>query len=150
MIALLQRVLSASVSVGGERVATIGPGLLVFIGIERDDEQAQAERLIQRLLNYRVFGDAEGKMNLSVKDIGGGVLLVPQFTLAADTRAGLRPGFGSAKPPALAKPLFHRVLEMAQAAHRPVAAGIFGADMQVTLINDGPVTFLLNVTATQS
>jgi D-tyrosyl-tRNA(Tyr) deacylase len=150
MIGLLQRVSSASVSVAGELVAAIGPGLLVLVGIEKYDELPQAERLLQRLLNYRVFGDAEGKMNLSIKDIGGGLLLVPQFTLAADTRSGLRPSFGSAKAPGLAKPLFDQLLAVAQAAHQPVAAGIFGADMQVTLVNDGPVTFLLDVTATQS
>lgn len=150
MIGLLQRVSSANVSVAGKTVAGIGAGLLVFVGIERDDGMPQAERLVQRLLNYRVFSDAEGRMNLSVRDSGGGVLLVPQFTLAADTRSGLRPSFGSAKAPALARPLFDQLVACAQASHSCVAAGVFGADMQVTLINDGPVTFLLHVTATQS
>lgn len=143
MLALLQRVKHARVEVGGVVVGSIGPGLLVFLGVERDDTQAEADRLLRKLLAYRVFSDADGKMNLSVQDAGGGLLLVSQFTLAADTGKGLRPSFSSAKPPAEAEQLYEYVLQQARLSHSPVAAGRFGADMQVALINDGPVTFLL-------
>jgi D-tyrosyl-tRNA(Tyr) deacylase len=145
MIALLQRVSSAGVVVDGETVGAIERGLLVLVGVESGDTEAVADRLLERLLNYRVFSDADGKMNLSVRDVGGGVLLVPQFTLAADTRKGLRPGFSSAAPPEQGRMLFDHLLKLAQAAHTPVAQGRFGADMQVTLTNDGPVTFWLQV-----
>jgi D-tyrosyl-tRNA(Tyr) deacylase len=143
MLALIQRVKQAAVEVGGETVGAIGPGLLVFLGVERDDTAAHAERLLKKVLAYRVFSDAEGKMNLSVADVKGGVLVVSQFTLAADTSKGLRPSFSSAKPPAEAQQLYEFFLTEARKAHRDVACGRFGADMQVSLVNDGPVTFLL-------
>lgn len=145
MIALLQRVSSAGVVVDGETVGAIERGLLVLVGVESGDNENVADRLLERLLNYRVFSDADGKMNLSVRDVGGGVLLVPQFTLAADTRKGLRPSFSSAAPPEQGRMLFDYLLQRAQAAHKPVAQGCFGADMKVTLTNDGPVTFWLQV-----
>lgn len=145
MIALLQRVSEAGVVVDGETVGVIGRGLLVLVGVESADNESVADRLLERLLNYRVFGDADGKMNLSVRDVGGGVLLVPQFTLAADTRKGLRPSFSSAAPPEQGRQLFDYLLGRARAVHAPVAQGRFGADMKVTLTNDGPVTFWLQV-----
>ncbi len=141
MIGLLQRVLRASVNVAGEEIARIDAGLLVLIGVQRNDAEAQAARLLERLLAYRVFPDAEGRMNRSLRDTGGGLLLVPQFTLAADTDSGTRAGFSSAAEPARAKVLFEHLLALARAAHSMVAAGEFGADMQVSLVNDGPVTF---------
>jgi D-tyrosyl-tRNA(Tyr) deacylase len=144
MLALIQRVKQAAVEVGGERVGAIGPGLLVFLGVERDDTPVDAERLLKKVLAYRVFTDAEGKMNLSVTDVKGGVLVVSQFTLAADTTKGLRPSFSSAKPPAEAERLYEFFLSEARKVHQQeVACGRFGADMQVGLVNDGPVTFLL-------
>ncbi len=145
MIGLLQRVRTARVDVDGKTVATIGQGLLVFIGIEREDDESRAERLLERLLGYRVFPDAAGKMNLSVEDIGGGVLLVPQFTLAADTHKGMRPSFTPAATPEEGKRLFEYLADRARAQHALVETGAFGADMQVTLTNDGPVTFWLQV-----
>ena len=144
MIGLLQRVTGASVTVGGEMVAAIDAGLLVFIGIEKGDGAAQAERLLERLLTYRVFADAEGRMNRSLEDTGGALLLVPQFTLPADTRKGSRPSFTPAAPPDEGERLFSDLL--ARARDRlggRAAAGVFGADMQVSLTNDGPVTFWL-------
>jgi D-tyrosyl-tRNA(Tyr) deacylase len=143
MRALLQRVSSASVTVGGECVADIGQGLLVLLGLDKGDDQAAAERMLDKLLAYRVFADAEGRMNCSVMDVAGGVLLVSQFTLSADTRKGLRPGFSAAMPPEQAEQLYAYMLAQLQARHARVGAGIFGADMQVSLVNDGPVTFLL-------
>ncbi|MBF8269017.1 MAG: D-tyrosyl-tRNA(Tyr) deacylase [Gammaproteobacteria bacterium] len=143
MIGLLQRVSQASVEVDAQIIATIDTGLLVLIGVEKADTQAQANRLLERLLGYRVFPDAAGRMNLSLTDIQGGLLLVPQFTLPADTDKGRRPSFSSAASPELGQALFHHLLEQARAAHAIVAAGRFGADMQVHLINDGPVTFWL-------
>jgi D-aminoacyl-tRNA deacylase len=145
MIGLLQRVLQARVEVGGTTIGAIGRGLLVLVCAERGDSEAQADRLLDRLLGYRVFGDAEGKMNLSLQQVGGGLLLVPQFTLAADTSTGMRPSFSPAAPPAQGRPLFDYMLARAQRMHAPVAAGAFGADMQVTLTNDGPVTLWLRV-----
>jgi D-aminoacyl-tRNA deacylase len=145
MIGLLQRVSEASVSVEGEVIASINKGLLVLIGVERDDTEAQADRLLERLLGYRVFADDQGKMNLSLRDIGGGLLLVPQFTLPADTRKGTRPGFSTAASPTDGKRLFTYLLGKARVAHEEVGAGRFGADMQVALINDGPVTFWLQI-----
>ena len=143
MIGLLQRVRSASVVVAGETVGTIGAGLLVFVGVERGDDEAVADRLLERLLGYRVFADADGKMNRSVSDIGGGLLLVPQFTLAADTDKGLRASFTPAAAPEDGRRLFGYLLNNARKQHPIVASGTFGADMQVTLTNDGPVTFWL-------
>jgi len=143
MIGLLQRVTQAEVRVGDETVAAIDKGLLVFIGVERADTEAQAQRLLDRLRGYRVFPDTAGKMNLDVQAISGGLLLVPQFTLAADTHKGLRPSFTPAAEPAVGRQLFDYLAAQARARHPIVAAGTFGADMQVALINDGPVTFWL-------
>ena len=143
MIGLLQRVSEAHVEVEGEEIAAIGRGLLVLIGVQRDDAEAQAERLLERLLGYRVFPDDSGRMNLSLNQIQGGLLLVPQFTLAADTRKGTRPGFSRAAAPDEGRRLFDFLQRQAQRQHAPVACGRFGADMQVTLTNDGPVTFWL-------
>lgn len=145
MIGLLQRVRTAWVDVDGKTVATIEKGLLVFIGVEQRDDESRAERLLERLLGYRVFPDAAGKMNLSVTDIGGGLLLVPQFTLAADTNKGMRPSFTPAAMPEEGRRLFEFLANRARAQHAPVESGVFGADMQVTLTNDGPVTFWLRV-----
>jgi len=147
MIGLLQRVSSASVSVDGAVIGSIGRGILVLVGIERDDGPAQAERLAQKLLGYRVFADGDGKMNLSVRDIDGSVLLVPQFTLAADTGKGMRASFTSAAAPEQGRRLFDCLMATMCAQHRAVACGAFGADMQVALVNDGPVTFWLRVSA---
>jgi D-tyrosyl-tRNA(Tyr) deacylase len=143
MKGLLQRVRGARVDVEGATVGAIDQGLLVLVGIEPQDTRASADKLLHKLLNYRVFSDADGKMNLSLSDVGGGLLLVSQFTLAADTRSGMRPSFSKAAPPALGAELFDYLLEKAKTSHRTVASGQFGADMQVHLINDGPVTFLL-------
>jgi D-tyrosyl-tRNA(Tyr) deacylase len=147
LIALLQRVTQARVAVGARVIAEIGSGLLVLIGIRRGDTAREAERLLERILDYRVFADADGRMNLSVRAVGGALLLVPQFTLAADTRTGTRASFGRAAPPDAAAPLFSQLLALARAAHSPVATGEFGAAMQVSLVNDGPVTFWLEVAA---
>ena len=144
MIALVQRVRSASVRINDEEVAAIGQGVLALIGVERGDGEAEAERLAERVIAYRIFGDAQDKMNLSLKDIAGELLAVPQFTLAADTNSGLRPSFSSAASPADGEALFIRFAEKAaDTVH--VATGRFGADMQVSLVNDGPVTFWLRV-----
>jgi D-tyrosyl-tRNA(Tyr) deacylase len=143
MIGLLQRVSAARVEVGKETVGAIETGLLVLVGVERGDAEPQADRLLDRLLGYRVFTDPEGKMNLSVRDLGGGLLLVPQFTLAADTRKGMRPSFTPAAPPAEGERLFGYLVEQARRKHAPVATGRFGAHMRVSLTNDGPVTFWL-------
>ncbi len=143
MIGLLQRVSSANVVVDGDSVGKIGNGLLVLVGVERGDEEARADRLIDRLLGYRVFPDGDGRMNLSLADTGGGLLLVPQFTLAADTRKGTRPGFSTAAPPEAGKRLFDYCCHRARQLHPEVETGIFGADMKVSLLNDGPVTFWL-------
>ncbi|CAN7715884.1 MULTISPECIES: D-aminoacyl-tRNA deacylase [Pseudomonas] len=143
MKGLLQRVSAARVDVAGETVGAIDQGLLVLVGVEPQDSQASADKLLHKLLNYRVFADAEGKMNLSLGAVGGGLLLVSQFTLAADTRSGLRPSFSSAAPPALGEELFDYLVAQARLKHPQVATGRFGADMQVHLVNDGPVTFLL-------
>ncbi len=145
MKALLQRVSQASVSIEGVEVARIADGLLVFVGIEPDDNQQSAEKMLHKLLNYRVFADEQDRMNKSLTDTQGGLLLVSQFTLAADTRSGLRPGFSTAAAPAQAQDLFNQLVTMAQQRHHLVQTGQFGADMQVQLTNDGPVTFLLEV-----
>lgn len=143
MKALIQRVSQARVEIGGEVVGSIGQGLLVLVGVERDDSQARADKLLHKLLRYRVFSDDEGKMNRSLSDIGGSLLLVSQFTLAADTGSGLRPSFSSAAPPGLGEVLYEYLLAQARLKHPHVACGRFGADMQVYLQNDGPVTFML-------
>jgi len=143
MIGLLQRVTRASVAVGGREVGAIERGLLVLVGVQKDDGAAQAARLLERLLSYRVFPDDAGRMNLSLRDVGGGLLLVPQFTLAADTAKGTRAGFSTAAEPARARELFEALVAQARAAWPRTASGEFGADMQVTLVNDGPVTFWL-------
>jgi D-aminoacyl-tRNA deacylase len=145
MIALLQRVSKAHVDIAGDRIAGIGPGLLVMLGVCLEDGEQQADRLLQRLLGYRVFPDAEGKMNLNLSRAGGGLLLVPQFTLAADTRSGMRPSFTPAADPETGQRLFEYFVQRAQDLHQPVAWGRFGANMQVALVNDGPVTFWLEV-----
>ncbi len=145
MIGLLQRVSSASVAVGGEFTGQIGSGLLVLVGVEKQDDETTARRLLERILTYRVFPDEQGKMNRSLADTGGGLLLVPQFTLVADTRKGTRPSFSSAAAPEHGAKLFGYLLEIARERHPLVASGVFGADMQVSLVNDGPVTFWLQV-----
>ena len=145
MKALLQRVSQASVSINGAEVARIGAGLLVLVGIEPDDNQQSLEKMLNKLLNYRVFADEQGRMNKSLIDIQGGLLLVSQFTLAADTRSGLRPGFSTAAVPAQAEALFEQLVQMAKQRYTNVQTGQFGADMQVQLVNDGPVTFMLEV-----
>ena len=143
MIGLLQRVTEARVEVANETVGAIGPGLLVLVGVQQGDDARRAERLLERLLGYRVFPDARGRMNLSLTDLGGGLLLVPQFTLAADTRKGTRASFTAAAPPEEGRRLFDLLLTSARARHTQVEAGRFGADMRVSLVNDGPVTFWL-------
>ena len=145
MIGLLQRVHNTSVSIANKEVAAINQGLLVFVGIERGDTQTQADRLLTRLLAYRVFADNDDKMNLSLQDINGGLLLVPQFTLAADTHKGMRPSFSSAASPQQGQNLFDYFCSQAKQQHNIVETGQFGADMQVTLTNDGPVTFWLQI-----
>ena len=145
MIALLQRVSHASVTVDNQMVGEIGAGLLAFIGVERNDAAAQADRLLERMLNYRMFNDAAGKMNLSLRETKGGLLIVPQFTLAADTDSGNRPSFTPAAPPNAGEKLFDYVVAQAQLKYGRIATGRFGADMKVSLVNDGPVTFWLRV-----
>ena len=146
MIGLLQRVRRASVEIGGHGVAEIGVGLLVLVGVQPDDDATTAARLLERLLGYRAFADAEGRMNLSLRDLAdrdAGLLLVPQFTLAADTRSGRRASFTRAADPQLGRRLFELLVNQAQQAWPRVGCGVFGADMQVSLVNDGPVTFWL-------
>lgn len=143
MIGLLQRVSQASVTVNGRPVGAIGAGLLVLVGVVPTDDESHGRKLLDRLLQYRIFSDETGRMNRSLRDVGGGLLLVPQFTLAADTAKGLRPGFSTAAPPALGERLFRALLADAINLHQPVAAGEFGAHMQVSLVNDGPATFWL-------
>jgi D-aminoacyl-tRNA deacylase len=145
MIALLQRVSHAEVAVHGERVAAIGRGLLVLVGVERHDGEAEAERLLERLLAFRVFPDADGRMNRSLSDTGGALLLVPQFTLAADTGKGTRASFSPAAAPQEGRRLFEHLVLVARAREIQVETGVFGAEMQVSLTNDGPVTFWLHV-----
>jgi D-tyrosyl-tRNA(Tyr) deacylase len=145
MIALIQRVSRASVDVAGECVASAGPGILALIGIEAGDTLLTCQKLLERVLTYRIFPDDAGRMNLDLRQIDGDLLLVPQFTLVADTRTGTRPGFSEGAPPALARELFAVLVAAAVQAHPRVASGVFGADMQVSLVNDGPVTFHLRV-----
>jgi D-aminoacyl-tRNA deacylase len=140
---LIQRVTQAKVEADGTIIGAIDSGLLALVGVERGDTEGQVERILERLLGYRVFADTGGKMNLGLRDTGGGLLLVPQFTLAADTRKGMRPSFTPAAAPDHAERLFDDLLLLARGRHQPVAAGRFGADMKVSLTNDGPVTFLL-------
>ena len=142
MIALIQRVTEAAVAVGGERVAAIGPGILALVGVERDDGEGEAERLAERVLGYRIFPDAQGRMNVSLLEAGGALLAVPQFTLVADTRKGTRPSFSSGASPEAGRRLFERFVEAARRRAR-VETGRFGAEMRVSLVNDGPVTFWL-------
>ncbi|HEX6639388.1 MAG TPA: D-aminoacyl-tRNA deacylase [Steroidobacteraceae bacterium] len=154
MIALIQRVGEAAVTVDGRSVGAIGRGILALIGIERGDGAragGNGDKLLERVLTYRIFEDAEGRMNLSLRDVGGGLLLVPQFTLAADTHKGTRPGFSTAEAPDAARATFSELLSLARTRHAAVASGEFGAHMKVALVNDGPVTFWLRtppVTAT--
>ena len=143
MIALLQRVREGQVGVAGQCIGSVGSGLVVMLGVQRGDSHEQADKLLRRVLDYRVFSDDQGRMNRSLKQVGGGLLLIPQFTLAADTRKGLRPGFSSAASPELGRVLFEHTVMRAKEWHETVAAGRFGADMQVALVNDGPVTFWL-------
>ena len=144
MIALIQRVKHAQVEVSGELVGSIGQGLLAFVAVETGDTPQRIERMAERLLGYRVFNDADGKMNLSVQAVSGGLLLVSQFTLAANTDSGMRPSFASAAPPEQAIAGFIALVDEVKRRHGDVATGRFGADMQVSLLNDGPATFLLN------
>lgn len=143
MIGLLQRVSQASVSIEQQCVASIGTGLLVLVGVEKHDDNASASKLLNKILGYRVFSDTHGRMNHSLQDIRGELLLVPQFTLAADTRKGLRPSFSNAAPPTQGEALFKYLLDEAQTQIGAVESGRFGADMQISLVNDGPVTFWL-------
>ena len=145
MIALIQRVREAHVRVGASTAGAIGRGILALVGVERGDGEAEAARLAERVIGYRIFSDEQGKMNRSLAEVGGGLLIVPQFTLAADTKSGARPSFSSAAPPAEGEALFGRFVEFARARHSPVETGTFAADMQVSLVNDGPVTFWLQV-----
>ena len=143
MLALIQRVTRAEVRVGDETVGAIGPGLLALVAIEPDDGEAQAQRMCERLLGYRVFDDGDGRMNRSLADTGGGLLLVSQFTLAADTRKGMRPGFSTAAAPDAGLRWFNRLVEIACGLHPQVETGRYGAHMQIELVNEGPATFLL-------
>ena len=145
MLAVVQRVSEARVEIAGEPVGAIDAGLLVFVCAEPADTEAHADRLVAKLLKLRIFGDAQGKMNRSVQDIAGGLLIVSQFTLAADTSGGNRPSFSGAAPPALGERLYDDVLRLARERHPRVASGVFGADMQVHLVNDGPVTLPIRI-----
>ena len=149
MIALIQRVTHAEVRIGSRTSGAIQRGILALIGVARGDDEAAADRLLERVLTYRVFPDSESRMKADLRTIGGGLLLVPQFTLAADTRNGTRAGFSTAAAPDVARQLFDYLLERARAIHPSVAAGEFGADMQVSLTNDGPVTFWLEASGRQ-
>lgn len=145
MICVIQRVKHSQLHIEGALHADISQGLLALVGLEKGDDERSLGKMLDKLLAYRVFADAEGKMNLSLRDIAGDLLLVSQFTLAADTQKGLRPGFSSALPPAEAKPLFENMVQEAVARHPNTQSGVFGADMQISLLNDGPVTFILRV-----
>jgi D-tyrosyl-tRNA(Tyr) deacylase len=145
MLGLIQRVKNAAVDVAGERVGEISQGILLLLGIEKNDTQATADKLIDKLLAYRIFADEQNKMNCSVQQINGGILVVSQFTLAADTKKGLRPSFSSAATPAVAEELYNYFVAQLRIKHAHIATGIFAADMQVSLVNDGPVTFMLQM-----
>jgi D-aminoacyl-tRNA deacylase len=150
VIALIQRVREARVQVAGLTTGAIHRGILALVGVEKGDTEREAERLAERVIGYRIFADDAGKMNRSLADVRGGLLIVPQFTLAADTHSGARPSFSSAAPPAEGEKLYLRFVELARARHSPVETGTFAADMQVSLVNDGPVTFWLQVRATNA
>ena len=145
MKGLIQRVKYASVVVDGETVGEIGPGILLLLGVEKGDDPALADKLLDKVLKYRIFSDDQGKMNLGLKEVGGGLLIVSQFTLVADTRKGLRPSFSSGASPEQGEKLYNYFVEQAENQHPDVATGRFGADMKVSLLNDGPVTFMLEV-----
>ncbi|WP_068988767.1 D-aminoacyl-tRNA deacylase [Kangiella sediminilitoris] len=145
MIALIQRVTESKVVVSGQTIGSINGGIMALIGVEKNDTKQVADRLLKKILGYRIFADEEDKMNLSVADVGGGLLLVPQFTLAANTKSGMRPSFSSAASPAIGEEIFSYLAEQARQQHETVETGEFGADMKVHLINDGPVTFTLQV-----
>ena len=145
MIGLIQRVTGARVVVEEKVVAQVGRGILALVGVEKEDDSGAARKLARRIIQYRIFPDADGRMNLSLHDVGGELLLVPQFTLPADTRKGMRPSFSSAAPPEAGQRLFRELAEFARAGHKRVQTGVFGANMQVSLTNDGPVTFWLQV-----
>jgi len=149
VIALIQRVSEARAEVAGATAGAIGRGIVALLGVERGDGEAEAARLAERVIGYRIFPDTEGRMNRSLADIAGGLLVVPQFTLAADTNKGARPSFSSAAAPAEGERLFRRFVELARARHSQVETGVFGAQMRVSLVNDGPVTFWLRVPATR-
>lgn len=143
MLGLIQRVKSASVEVDGQRTGAIEQGILLLLGIEKEDSQTSADKLLDKVLAYRIFADEQGKMNCSLQQVNGGLLIVSQFTLAADTHKGLRPSFSCAAPPALAQELYNYFVARAREHHPIIATGVFAADMQVSLVNDGPVTFML-------
>ena len=145
MKGLIQRVKHASVTVNGETVGNIDSGVLLLLGVEKNDDTEQADKLLDKVLKYRIFSDEQGKMNLGLKDVGGGLLVVSQFTLVADTRKGLRPGFSHGASPQHGEKVYRYFIQRAQQLHPQVASGIFAANMQVTLLNDGPVTFMLEV-----
>ncbi len=145
MKGLIQRVKHASVVVDGETVGEIGPGILLLLGVEKGDDPALADKLLDKVLKYRIFSDDQGKMNLGLKEVGGGLLIVSQFTLVADTRKGLRPSFSSGASPELGEKIYNYFVEQAEIQHPDVATGRFGADMKVSLLNNGPVTFILEV-----
>lgn len=145
MKGLIQRVQHASVVVDGETVGAIGPGILLLLGVERGDDTSRADKLLDKVLKYRIFSDEQGKMNLGLKEVGGGLLIVSQFTLVADTRKGLRPGFSSGASPEQGERLYNYFADQARRHHQHVATGRFGKHMDVSLLNDGPVTFLLDV-----
>lgn len=149
MISIIQRVTSAKVTVNHQEIGTIGTGIMALVAVEKDDSQKEARRLLERILNYRIFSDDTGRMNLSLREISGSLLLVPQFTLAADTARGNRPSFTSAAPPEQGRLLFDYLQQLAVKTYPSVQFGEFGADMQVTLVNDGPVTFTLRTTSVQ-
>lgn len=148
MLTILQRVTMAKVTVNDQEIGRIHTGIMALLAVEKDDSEKEAQRLLERILNYRMFADADGRMNLSLRDINGGLLLIPQFTLAADTNSGNRPSFTPAATPEKGKRLFDYIQKLASSIYSPVAFGQFGADMQVMLVNDGPVTFMLRVSAT--
>lgn len=145
MIALIQRVIESKVVVDGQTIGAIDSGIMALIGVERGDDKQSADKLLKKMLGYRIFSDEDGKMNVSLESVGGGLLLVPQFTLAANTKSGMRPSFSSVAPPSEGEALFLYLLDQAKSNYSIVESGQFGADMKVHLINDGPVTFSLQV-----